>query len=455
MRYLVLVLLLLLSPVWAEELTVEDFAMLVKHLPTALSGSPDYKFNPSLADLATRLADVTRVKAGDRLFVVDMKWVADVGEAMAGEQAEARRKLLFVNMVDTLNGMLVEFSSGYAVDAVSRQEMNDALERALGKTSEIRISAGVSLDGSAAWCGAPGLVINQPGEAISLTGIQSSENETTSQAQMHGFSGTGESGQSAGGLAGGSSGGSVGSGFSAAGSAVGGVSVSGASGGMVHSGSSVSAGQSPVPVNTSAQPQQVSAPPQSAGSSVVSRPAEPPRARPVPPPPPPKAPAPFRPPPKPKVPVGANMFFWVLMGAGIIGFIVVVFLIIKNLRTKVAHEQARIALVEKDLPVERMRSETIYDKALREAEKGNYAEAIRLLTIGSLLLLEARRVINYQDSLTNGEYLRELLVEQHLHSMFATPLALFDRLIYGFQSPDKKDFEIFRVFYLDLERLKK
>ncbi|EKD82991.1 MAG: hypothetical protein ACD_39C00954G0001, partial [uncultured bacterium] len=134
---------------------------------------------------------------------------------------------------------------------------------------------------------------------------------------------------------------------------------------------------------------------------------------------------------------------------------VVIFLIIKNLRTRVAHEQARIALVEKDLPVERMRSETIYDKALREAEKGNYAEAIRLLTIGSLLLLEARRVINYQDSLTNGEYLRELLVEQHLHSMFATPLALFDRLIYGFQSPDKKDFEIFRVFYLDLERLKK
>ena len=250
----------------------------------------------------------------------------------------------------------------------------------------------------------------------------------------------------------------AGSGFSAAGSAVAGVPVSGASGasgGMVHSGSSVSAGQSPVPVNTPAQPHQVSAPPQPAGSPVVSRPAEPPRARPVPPPPPPKAPAPFRPPPKPKVAVGANMFFWVLMGAGIIGFVVVIFLIIKNLRTRVAHEQARIALVEKDLPVERMRSETIYDKALREAEKGNYAEAIRLLTIGSLLLLEARRVINYQDSLTNGEYLRELLVEQHLHSMFATPLALFDRLIYGFQSPDKKDFEIFRVFYLDLERLKK
>jgi hypothetical protein len=39
--------------------------------------------------------------------------------------------------------------------------------------------------------------------------------------------------------------------------------------------------------------------------------------------------------------------------------------------------------------------------------------------------------------------------------MFTAPLALFDRLIYGFQSPDKRDFEVFRLFYLDLEKLKR
>jgi hypothetical protein len=39
--------------------------------------------------------------------------------------------------------------------------------------------------------------------------------------------------------------------------------------------------------------------------------------------------------------------------------------------------------------------------------------------------------------------------------MFTTPLALFDRLIYGFQSPDQKDFEVFKTFYLHLERLKR
>ncbi len=125
------------------------------------------------------------------------------------------------------------------------------------------------------------------------------------------------------------------------------------------------------------------------------------------------------------------------------------------MKNKVSEEHSKMLLEEKRLPPERMRSETIYDKALSAAEKGDYAEAIRLLTIGSLILLETRSTISYQDSLTNGEYLRRLMVERELHSLFAAPMALFDRLIYGFQSPGKKDFELFRTFYLDLEKLKR
>jgi len=138
-----------------------------------------------------------------------------------------------------------------------------------------------------------------------------------------------------------------------------------------------------------------------------------------------------------------------------VGFMVIIFLIIKNMRKKIVQEQSQIMQEEKSLPPERMRSETIYEKALREAEQGNYAEAIRLLTIGSLILLDAHRVISYQDSLTNGEYLRELMVERDLYTLFSAPMALFDRLIYGFQSPGKKDFETFKTFYLDLEKLKR
>jgi hypothetical protein len=144
-----------------------------------------------------------------------------------------------------------------------------------------------------------------------------------------------------------------------------------------------------------------------------------------------------------------------MTGLAVIGFIVIIYLIIRNVRKKVALEESRILQEERRLPPERMRSETIYEKALREAEQGNYAEAIRLLTIGSLILLESHRVMCYQDSLTNGEYLRELMVERELHTLFATPMALFDRLIYGFQHPDKKDFETFKLFYLDLEKLKR
>ena len=468
-KYSIVVLMVLTSLLCAEEVSFDDFSMVIRHLPQVLSLNNDYKIDPSLGDRIMRLAAITRVRSGRRMFLVDMRWAADVVESLAGEHAEARRRLLYVNMVDTLNGMLVELSSDYPAEAFSRQEMQDALDRALGRTSEIRVSGDVMFDESVAQFGRPGLVVNEPGDAISLAGIQPSAQG--SQGSVRAVSGSGarqSSGGFVGGTSGGSSGGSTRSGFSAAGGSAG--SVSGSSGRMVSGGAansgtsgrtthgaetSVAAGQQSVQTHSSERPQQAAAQTQTAASSQVSRPAEPSRASPTPPPPPPKQPEPIRPPPKPKAGEGASMFFWIMMGIGTAGFVIIIFLIIKNLRTKVAQEQARIDIVEKDLPVDRMRSETVYEKALREAEQGNYAEAIRLLTIGSLLLLEARRVISYRDSLTNGEYLRELLVERQLHSMFTAPLALFDRLIYGFQSPDKRDFEVFRLFYLDLEKLKR
>ena len=74
---------------------------------------------------------------------------------------------------------------------------------------------------------------------------------------------------------------------------------------------------------------------------------------------------------------------------------------------------------------------------------------------GALLLLEEHRVLNFQETMTNGEYLQELLSKRKLHSIFSRPMALFDKLIYGFQSPDKNDFELFREFYLELEKQEK
>ncbi|MEW6712905.1 MAG: hypothetical protein AB1403_24010, partial [Candidatus Riflebacteria bacterium] len=109
--------------------------------------------------------------------------------------------------------------------------------------------------------------------------------------------------------------------------------------------------------------------------------------------------------------------------------------------------------MEAILPPERMKIETIYDKALAAASRGDFAEGIRLLTIGALLLLEQQRVVNFQDSMTNGEYLRYLLKERSLYSMFKEPMSLFDLLIYGFKKPGQSEFEKFRQFYVELEKV--
>ena len=453
MKYLLLIMLLLVSPLWAEEEVVfEDFSSLTKHLQTSMSGSEDYRLTARAVGLVTRISEVTRIRLGERLYMVDMMWVADVGEAVAGEQAPGRRKLLFVNLVDTLNGFQEELRSGYSENAVSRQEMKDALDRVIDRTSEIRVSGDVLADSGLEWCGSEGLVAEQPGEAISIvSGVSAGASASGGKVPAVRVSGSSSE-------------------YSGSSSAVGArttTSSSSAGNKVVETNTNNSRTSHRVSHHSSVAPvvsQSQRTPPVSVQSAavnqpVVSRPPTPSLPRPTPPPPPPpKRPQPLRPPPPPKIktPGGvASIIFWLMTCLAAVGFMVIIFLIIKNMRKKIVQEQSQIMQEEKSLPPERMRSETIYEKALREAEQGNYAEAIRLLTIGSLILLDAHRVISYQDSLTNGEYLRELMVERDLYTLFSAPMALFDRLIYGFQSPGKKDFETFKTFYLDLEKLKR
>ncbi len=143
------------------------------------------------------------------------------------------------------------------------------------------------------------------------------------------------------------------------------------------------------------------------------------------------------------------------MGLCIIGFLIVLYFMFRNMHRKVQQEQQELIKAETSLPAERLKTETIYEKALKAAAAGNFSEGIRLLTIGALLMLEEKRVMNFRDSLTNGEYLRELLQERKLYGIFKEPMGLFDRLIYGFNSPKQPDFEKFKEFYLELERLHK
>ncbi len=263
-RHFLLIFLLLASSLSAEEVALEDFLLLTSRLQTAMANRDDYSLNTSADELLTRISEVTSVRGGGRLFLVDMRWVANVGEAMTGEQAVSRRKLLFVNLLDTLSGLQQEFQSAYAENAVSRQEMKDALDRAIARTSEIRLSGDALLEPGLAMCGRSGIVAGQPGEAISLVSVVPSGETYSGRSGSGGVvsgsasgvrvSSGNSSGYSVGnaGSAGSSSGAgnSQGSGFSAVGSAVGGTGASrsthGASGQVTGSAQSSTVSRPPV-----------------------------------------------------------------------------------------------------------------------------------------------------------------------------------------------------------------
>lgn len=453
MHILLIFFLIFALPVQAETLSLEDFSKLIGHLQIQDAGEIEEAFAlpQKTVDLCQRLAEVTEIKTANNQYMVNLFWINEVLEAISSENTVSRRRLLYANLADTLQTLVKEIAENAQISTFDRQQMLEALDRAMGKTSEIKLSPGTMQSQEASWCSGGAYVIDEPGEAISIVHATSGNSSKVfaSSGNFGGFSG------GSGGSGGSSSSGS----FNAAGSSGGTINNSGSSSGSNSSSGSSSSSSSSGSSGSSQQnyqqnksvTHQASKPAQNftygqkKQQTLQRNPTYQPKPKPqAPPPPPPK-----------KTPGSANFFFWVILVISLIGFAILIYFIVRNLHRNVKAEQSHLLISEKDLPPERLQTQTIYEKALQAAAQENFAEAIRLLTVGALLLLEEHRVLNFQDTMTNGEYLRKLMNQRQLHTLFASPMALFDKLIYGFQSPDKKDFELFKEFYLNLEKQEK
>lgn len=451
MRCLFIILLLFAAPVQAETLSIDEFFRLIGHLQTPVTNSAEDGFTlpQATSDLCQRLAEVSEITTASQQYLVDLYWINDVLEAMISESTASRRRLLFANLADTLKILAVELNAAELNSSITRQQMLAALERAMGKTSAIKVSAGAAQSSATSWCSGGAYVIDEPGEAVSIvhatTGAGSASFSRSGAGSS--FSSAGSSGNSTmtvvnagssvwGGAKGGNNSGVSGS------SSTGGSSTNASSGAASSNNASKAANQKNFQQSQKTNHQPDKPAPRINHSQKKLAPA--PRAQPQ---PRPKPPAP--PPPRPG---SANTVFWIILVLSVIGFAILLYFMFRNLHQKVKAEQSQLQLSEKDLPPERLPTQTIYEKALQAAAEKNYAEAIRLLTIGALLMLEEHQVLNFQDAMTNGEYLRELMNRRQLHSLFAAPMALFDKLIYGFQNPDQSDFELFKEFYLNLEK---
>lgn len=74
---------------------------------------------------------------------------------------------------------------------------------------------------------------------------------------------------------------------------------------------------------------------------------------------------------------------------------------------------------------------------------GDYRTAVRLLYLSTLLLLEERKLLRYDRTLTNREYLRQVADNPSLVGALRPVVDTFDEVWYGQVEPDAGGYEAY------------
>ncbi len=435
----------------AETIDYQEFSKQIDQIENHfnLASRKNFILDDEAADSLMKLSGVTEVKAVKQNYVLNLSWIGNVSSQIKSEDDLNKRKLIYTNLVDTLVGFRTELTFESENEGATRKEMEDALERAMKKTMPIILSRGASIDESIEWSGEGACVMEGSGDGISVINAQNANSGYSGYRRSNGVRGF-------------ASGGSSGSYGSYSGKSFSKVNGSNSSSSSSRHFSNNSFSKQPVKNTGHFSSQNTSyhkAPQNNSSNSSRSSPSgsnfKPSNSgsRKTKPPTPTPTPRKVPPPPKPKTNSSITLIYWLVGIVFVIGLFSLLFFIYKKLQEKILNEEVSLEKEESQLATERMKTETIYDMAVKAAEAGNYEEAIRLLTVGSLLLLEKQQIVDFKDSLTNGEYLHELLAERKRHELFKKPLSIFDRIIYGFAKTEKSDYELFKSFYLELEKL--
>ncbi len=140
---------------------------------------------------------------------------------------------------------------------------------------------------------------------------------------------------------------------------------------------------------------------------------------------------------------------WVLLGLGIIVFLIILIISIRGVYTSFAPYVAFKDEIERDKrPAS---AEEALKKAKALSELGDYRSAVRYLYLSSLILLEERGVIHFDLTKTNREYLHTFAHRPELVEILRDVIDVFDRVWYGYKRIDANAY----ARYLDhVENLK-
>jgi hypothetical protein len=105
--------------------------------------------------------------------------------------------------------------------------------------------------------------------------------------------------------------------------------------------------------------------------------------------------------------------------------------------------------MEREL-IEKKDYSTFYKKAVELGKKGEYLDAVRLLYLGLLLLLDSTQVITYHPSLTNYEY-RQAVSTYPYRTLFDNVTHTFDMVYYGARKATGEDFSLVMDAFTKIE----
>lgn len=131
---------------------------------------------------------------------------------------------------------------------------------------------------------------------------------------------------------------------------------------------------------------------------------------------------------------------WALL---IVGLLLVLALLVYAVRA-VRRSVLRDARVKAEASLEAISSSQALDRAQAEAQAGDYRGAVRFLYLGALLWLDEHKLLQYDRSLTNREYLDAAGDDAPLRDRLTPVVGTFDRVVYGHRELSEEDFLAYR-----------
>ncbi|MDP9315161.1 MAG: DUF4129 domain-containing protein [Chloroflexota bacterium] len=135
---------------------------------------------------------------------------------------------------------------------------------------------------------------------------------------------------------------------------------------------------------------------------------------------------------------GLSPLGWVLLTLGLLLVLGIVVYAIRGVRQSVVRDAK--ARAEAALEDENITAGEALDRAQSQARSGDYRTAVRYLYLSSLLWLDERKLLRYDRSLTNREYLQRANTDPALHERLAPVVGTFERVWYGRRELAEADF---------------